>query len=246
MLEHKESIDYVHIEMVLNQQDKNEVISGLFKGVLIKEGFTFILLQSKQDCTNLINLKFYNIMTIEVLREEYKDLTYLTTSKGDQEAGLGIINKLYDKLKDLHINDARNKEIIDVSKYNNVPDDKRNTDNTSEKTPIKRDFKSTNYNRQGSIYQGATSSFQAHDYYNNSAYKKKEAEPYVFKRSSTVPDKARLELMKEKLDQIAAGEFKPVLPEIKNDPAKEENSTENNVKEANLTNPYEEDYMYEC
>ena len=224
-MDYADSIDYVYIEMVFNQLDKNEIVSGLFKGITTKDGFTFILLQGKQEGTNVVNLKFYNIMTIEVLRKKYKDLTYLTIDKEEQKIGFDMLNKLYDELKPLHINSSHSKNIININEYTNVPEDKRLTTN---KTAAKKVVETN-------------SNFQSHNYYRNntsSIYVKKTMVPCVFKRTSTLPGEKILELLQEKLDKINTGEFKPTLPEIMNSPVKD------SAKEIDPVNLYEEDYMY--
>ena len=91
-------IEYIYVEMVFNPKgklNKYDVISGLLQGIKIHLGSTFILLHGKKGATNVVNLAFYDIMTVEVRHKEYKDMTHLTTKDSDQKFALNLLNTLH-------------------------------------------------------------------------------------------------------------------------------------------------------
>ena len=217
-------IEYVYVEMVLNQEDKYEVVPGLFQGIKIKEGSTFILLHGKKDVTNIINLKFYNIMTVEVLHKEHKDMTYLTTSIEDQKAALCILNTAYNKLLESNFVSEKDSDLINITNYINVPEEYY--ESTINNLKNVRD-KSTHiqYNGVGN-FANTNNSFQTQN-------KKKELVPSILSRNgSKKPSKNSLALMQTKIDQINLGKFEQKLPEILEDI--DDQDTTNLYDETNL------------
>ena len=223
MLDNK--IEYVYIEMVLKQNDKYEVIPGLLQGIKEKEGSTFVLLHGKKDITNIINLKFYNIMTIEVLREKQKDMIYFKINLDDQKIALITINKVFNELIQNNYFDDKDIDLINITKYTNVPEDyydgtiiKPKTTSIIQTKPIHSgvgDFANTRTN---------TTAF--------SANKTEELEPSFFNRTKTKkPSKSCLLLIQEKIDQINIGKFDCKLPEILDKPVERAGQEEPNMYE---------------
>lgn len=211
-------IEYIHIEMVFNQKgkpNKYEVVSGLFQGTKTHNDSIFILLHGKKDATNILNLDFYDIMTIEVRYKEHKDITYLTAKSNDQKLALTLLDTLHKNcLKDSSFK-QNEEDLIKISKYINVPKEYYDT-GTQLKTP---EYVNKNYNTV------------ANNSYNSN--KKKEIRPFVFGRvGTTKPSKNHLVLMQKKLDQINANEFECNLPDIF-----VENS---DIKDKNIHNLYDE------
>jgi hypothetical protein len=202
-------IEYVYIEMVLNQEDKYEVISGLLQGIKTKEGSTFILLHGKKDITNIINLKFYNVMTIEVLHKDHKDMTFLNSSADDQKLALGILNKVYEELLKNNFALEKDEDLINILNYINVPEEyyKGTITKSKENNSIQSKSTHTQCNGVGN-FANSDANKSLH-----TPNKKKELVPSIFNRTkSKRPSKASLDLMQKKIDQINLGEFKCDLP----------------------------------
>lgn len=196
---------YVHLEMILNKDTKYDVLSGLFKGIIKKDGETFILLHGLKNSTNVLNTKFYNIMTIEELEDDYKNMTYLTAEKADQTAGFDIIKTLYERLITADFVLRNDRKIIDISKYKDVP--KEHIEGTS----ITNTETNSNTKGHGS-YNQASNRYTGSGYLKTTV--KKEPEPLVFgRKKNKKPNKDAIESMIEKLDKIRAGTYEEVLPE---------------------------------
>lgn len=226
------NIEYVYVEMVLNQEDKYEVVPGLLQGIIVKEGSTFILLHGKKNVTNIINLKFYNVMTIEVLHKEHKDMTYLTVSADDQKSALSILNQVYEKLLENDFASEKDGDLINILKYTNVPEEYYKGTITNLKGVNSTQDKSTHiqYNGVGSFANNdINKSFQTLN-------KKKELAPSIFSRiGSKKPSKNSLILMQKKIDQINFGNFQCDLPDIPEDLTKK-------IDDRDVMNLYNDEY----
>jgi hypothetical protein len=196
---------YVYIEMILNKDSKYDVISGLFKGIIEKDDDKFILLHGLKDSTNVLNLKFYNIMMIEELEEDYKNMIYLNSEESDQKTAMEEVEKLYAKLLSAGIgleNDAR---ILDIKKFKDVP--REYTEGKPIEKPLTHTTTTTStYNNPNTRYAGANGVY-------TKTVVKSDPEPSVLGRTQNKkPLKADLDLMEEKINQIMIGTFVPVLP----------------------------------
>lgn len=220
-------IEYVYVEMVLNKERKYEVVSGMFQGMKVRDGATFILLHGKKDVTNIINLRYYNIMTIEILHKDHKDMTYLTMKDDDQKAALLMLGSVYKTLLEDNLGQNKDGDLINVSRYTNVPEE---CGGTVVKQHSQDKSTHIQYNGVGNFANRSdTSAYRAQT-------KKKEIVPTVFNRSagSKKPNKTSLELMREKIDQINDGNFECALPELIG--ATEEDD--------DITNTYDENHMH--
>lgn len=208
MQEKKHKVDYLYLEMILDRESKFDVVSGLFKGIIEKENQIFIALHGVKGATNVLNLKFYNIMTIEILEEDYRNMAYLTDGKDDQTVGLAMVKSVYKQMIEEKRNFPNDERIIDISTYKDVP--KAYLDGKEIDSGV------TNGTYRSPINKHVTGYPQ-----NNSIPPKKDLTPEFFKRTKAKkPDKERLAALQEKLDQILAGKFEPNLPEIdKEEPA---------------------------
>lgn len=211
-------IEYVYVEMVFDRKDKAnnyEVISGLLQGIKIDKGSTFVLLHGKKGATNIVNSKFYDIMTIEVRHSDHKDMTYLTESDSDQALGLGQLNTIYnDLLKNTaFVPNKEDNDLISVSKYINVPK------NYYGETPTNSsNITNNNFNQH---YSSGVGNFVNNQHVKNVTTvlnKKEKIVPFIFNRTKTKkPNKQSLSQMQIKIDQINKGEFICTIPEIPED-----------------------------
>lgn len=223
-------IEYVYIEMVLNKEHKYEVVSGMLQGIKTRDGVTFILLHGKKEATNIISLRYYNVMTVEILHKDHKDMTYLTTKEDDQKAALTILNNVYKSLLEDNLGQNSDGDLINVSRYTNVPQEYGGTIVKQHSLPNKPSH--MQYNGVGNF---ANRSGSASTY--TPATEKKEIVPAVFNRSvgSKKPSKASLIIMAGKIDQINDGKFVCTLPETVNEEGEEDDG---------ITNLYDNDYLH--
>jgi hypothetical protein len=204
----KTNIYYVYLEMVLNKEAKYDVISGLFKGIMEVGGNTLVLLHGLKNSTDVLNLKYYNIMSIEERTGDYKNMLYLQAEANDQNTALSTLQTMYKELiaagRGL-INDGK---IIDVNKYTNVPKE------FLEGKPI-GGTAGTGGNGVGNFSNPGTRYVATGSNYTKQPVIKKDPEPFIIKRTKNKkPTKAMLALMEEKIQQIREGTFEQELPEI--------------------------------
>lgn len=199
---------YVYLEMILNKDTKYDVVAGLFKGIIEKDDDKFILLHGLKDSTNVLNLKFYNIMMIEELEEDYKNMMYLNSEESDQKMAMEEVEKLYSKMLGAEMGLENDPRILDIKKFKNVPKE------YVEGKPLEKPATSATHttNGVGSFanpnirYTGASGTYAKTPV-------KADPEPSVLGRTQNKkPLKAALDLMEEKINQIMAGTFVPVLP----------------------------------
>jgi hypothetical protein len=202
-------IHYVYLEMVLAKDKNYDVLAGLFKGIVEKKGQKFILLQGLKNATNVLSLKYYNLMTIEVREGDYKNYTYLTCEQVDQDKGLEMVETLNRTLLAAKFGVVNDPTIIDTDKYTEVPDDYKGgkalntgTANTGTASGV------GNFATPGSRYTAGTT-------YTKQTTVKPDPTPGTIKRTKKKkPTKAVLDEMFEKVQQIQAGTFELELPEI--------------------------------
>lgn len=206
--QHNGRTKYVHLEMVLNKDTKYDVVSGLLKGIVEKGDEKFILLHGLKDSTNVLNLKFYNIMTVEQLSDDYRNMMFLTHEESDQTVALESVESFYKELVAAGKVLGNDPTILDIEKYEGVPKE------YLEGKPIEKNVTSSTTTVAGS-YTAPCSRYTAAGTttYTKTAVKK-DPEPTLLSRtSSKKPTKAVLDLMEEKITQIMAGTYIPVLPD---------------------------------
>lgn len=210
------NIRYVYVEMILNKESKNQVISGLFKGLFKDKDEVYVLIEGDEKATAVLNTGFYNVMTVEVLEDEYKNMTYLTAEEEDQKIAMQLLEELNTELLEHNFGMKNDTDIIDVSKYVDVPDEYK------ESTGSKKTYKTESSTNNSSSTTGVGSFARTNRGFGStrsrtSSYTStvsKDPEPSTFTRSnSKKPTKTMLELMKEKLHEINLGTFVANIPE---------------------------------
>lgn len=209
----KRSIKYVYIEMIMDKDSKYDVISGLFKGIIERDGDKFILLHGPKEAVNVLNTRFYNIMSIEELDSEYKNMTYLTSEENDQKEAIKKVEELYDLLILSDYGLKNDQRIINVIKYTDVP--KEYIDGEPVKTT---DLYSAPKNNNSVITYPPVVSYNYNNNVNANVNKtavKKEPEPTLFGRAlSKRPTKSMLDIMESKIEQIMSKTYVHELPKI--------------------------------
>lgn len=199
-----EDIKYISVELVDKSSLRKdcEIISGLFKGLATLEDNNieqlFVLIIGKEeDTTNIYNTKYYNIVSVTILGEDTKAITYFTIDDTDQ-------NKAIELLKSVIIVMEKDKrmlefdpDIIDMATYTDTPD---NIGDVSKTHLCSKTDTSVNV---------------ANNY---TPYEKKEPSPSVIKRTRTKKrTKKELLDMVNKVKDVKNGIFIVKLPEIMED-----------------------------
>lgn len=203
---------YVYLEMILNKDTKYDVVAGLFKGIIEKDDDKFVLLHGLKDSTNVLNLKFFNVMMIEELEDDYKNMIYLNSEVSDQKMAMEEVEKLYSKMLEAGMGLENDPRILDIKKFKNVP--KEYVEGRPLEKPAVTHSTSAAHTTSGVgsfanpniRYAGAGGTYAK-------TAVKADPEPSVLGRTQNKkPLKAALDLMEEKINQIMAGTFVPVLP----------------------------------
>lgn len=203
---------YVHLEMIFSKDKRDDVVSGLFKGILESNGDIFILLHGAKDSTKALNTKFYDFMGIEELEEEYKNLWFFKSLKSDQEEALKIVRSLYKVLLDNGFSLATDPVLVDIEKYSELPE-------------AYKEGKSSVASKGtgGSVYRAPANTYSHAGGYHNrtTTYTPPaavEPEAKFFQRTdSKKPSKSDLDTMFAKMDLIKKNEYKPVLVDTPED-----------------------------
>ncbi len=201
---------YVYLEMILaKDSSKYDVVSGLFKGIYEKGGDKYILLHGLRESTNVLNTKFYNIMMIEELADDYKNMAYMNSEETDQKDAMEMVEELYASLMLAGFGLENDPKILDISKFQEVPKEYIEGKQL-EKTAVTSTTTSTgvgSFAAPGNRFVGAGGVY-------TKTQPKADPEPAVLRRSQAKkPTKAELDLMEEKINQIMNKTFIPVLPE---------------------------------
>lgn len=229
---------YVYVELTYHKESKYDVIAGLYSGMIERNGHTFVIVDGLKGAKNIVNLKYFNIMTIEELKEDYKEFKFFH----EKETDLAL-----EQLKSVHTSLSNSTMkmmvdgssiIVDTSKYIEVPKAYIDCEQIS-KTVVNGNV--------GSYGSGSTGT-PINRYCNNTTssytckptYEKKDPEPALFSRKKgEKPNKTALETMEEKINQIMSGSFKPTLP----DTSKDNNENPSYVNKTNTDYDDNSEYM---
>lgn len=211
---------YVYVELTYHKESKYDVIAGLYKGMMERKGHTFVLINGLKGATNIVNLKFFNIMTIEELKDDHKEFKYF--HEKEKDLSLEELKKSHESLVKCSMMLDQSTNIVDISKYIDVPTAYLECETItkpsvngnvgaygvgSTNNPINRYSNATH-----SSYTGGTTSTYS------KSYEKKDPEPTLFSRKKgDKPNKTALEIMEEKINQIMSGSFTPDLPDTSED-----------------------------
>lgn len=239
-------IKYIYTEMTLNKENKYDTVTGLFMGIVNRNNEKFVLIQGAKDTVAVLNTKFYGIVTVETLKDDYREMLYLKCSEDDQKVGLQLLEELYALLLANDFGMKNDAKILDIEKYKGVPEQYKNPV-VDYSAPV-----SGATSTAGPSYQtGAASKTPAYNTYaGNTTYyttvAKKDPQPALLGRTKTKkPTKAELDLMQEKIDQIKAGTFTSELPETLGDVVATETDTKKDAagRAVNYYNGADDEYF---
>lgn len=199
---------YAIVELVGEKGTANSIEKGLFKGIKNEIEDSFLWIKSGNTIAKSCNLKYYNVLSIETYDGDVRTFTFFMADENEQkeahEALKGVFNGF------AHILDERDPELIDVSKFTDVPENfGSHTSGKIFKSGTSVPYGTSAYNRSQQTN------------YSSSAFIRKEPEPFPFKRGTKKPTKAALKKINKKLDLIVKGEYKYELPLIEKEAAKE-------------------------
>jgi hypothetical protein len=229
-----EDIKYIAIETI-NKDDKDAsaVVSGLFKGIKIRKNETteadetFFMVHDEKDSTFVLNNEFYNVISIEVLEETVRTMTYFMMTDEDQITANLMLSNLMVNLAEKKMVLENDSTMVDIKKFKEVPEEvlKGNTI---------------------AVKSGAhTSGVGASKTYIPTTYVRKEATPLLWKRRSKMPTSEALTELASKVSSLETGELKINTPKLsEDDEKKDEKATEADVVGAKGITYNEDDYPY--
>lgn len=217
--------------------DKPE--AGLFRGVRTRteNNLTLKLVlighQDKPDNIKALNTEVFNIMTLTLVYGQTKEMIVFKNSVEDQKQAYEMLDELVKLVKKDELMLANDPDIVDVSKYETVPDEFF----AAQKEPAKSTG-STNGVYSKTTYNGGTNTQS--DYQKRQEEEKKEKErqeklrwtPFLIDRKSEKLQVKDLNAIKKKVLAIAAGEFVRELPSIAGDEKKEDKKEDKKTSQA--------------
>ncbi len=209
-------IKYVIVEMIENNQEKavsDSIRTGLFQGIRShkssdKDNDALVILESKEKVLYLLNLRYYNILSLKKSDGSSKIATYFRASPDDQSKAFNMITDIMTGMHAAERTDKNDCTLINLETYSDLPDDF-----TSIKTDIKAGGGSTI--SRSSVYTPKTISPIKKTV--KPVITKNEIKPQFFKRGSKKLSEADLKEMEKKIEEIASGKLKVELPVVDND-----------------------------
>jgi hypothetical protein len=219
----KESaIKYALIEMIKNNETKlvaTSIVVGLFKGIKCEAASTaedakqqvFILLEEKDKAIRALALDYYNIMSLEKYDGMERTVTFFRASEEDQNAAFDMAANIVNELHVAERTVKSDENIIDITTYTEIPAVYGTSLESREANTAKSHIGGLNTTRS-----------TVQNNHVGTVYKKKEPEPFFFKRKGRALAQKTLETMRNKVLQIAIGQYEPVLPEIDGEEGEED------------------------
>lgn len=236
------AIKYVYIEMIHNMETRHDVVAGLFKGVIEHNEKTFVLVHGLENATSALNTDFYNVMSLVVAEDTYKNMTFFNATEEDQEKATKAVADVFAELKGAGYTLANDGKVIAITRYVDVPDD------YLKGKPVNNAYGATA--AAGTAGAGVGQFAGRNGHYRQSPHNaasytkvvpKKDPEPTVFGRTKTKkPSKEALDLMIEKIDAIKSGTTVPQWPDL----CDEKNSGANTAKKSAVDDDYDENDIY--
>ncbi len=201
-------IKYAAVEVIRNNgKTADDIECGAVMGICRRKDdketiIPFLAVVNSTNSIRLYNLNEYHIVTFDVLDDDIRYMTVYTDTEEDQAAAVLMIDQLVAQMAEsghLMANDAH-KELIDVEKYEDMPDAVLEGKNLSD------DTKKTNTSSSSSS-QGYTKTST-----HTSTYTKTEPTIMSVKRKGKLPSPDRLIKMRDKVMLLASGELEmPIL-----------------------------------
>jgi len=215
-------LNYAAITIKTKEENVNAGVYGLLLGYrsLISDDKTdhtetdssFIWIY-KNKCVYLYSLKYYNIESVEISVGNHGKTSQFTNFKGREDEAVKSVLEIIEALKEQ--NKMQSNGLIDVHKYESLPAELKGYLDDGKQTTVQQSAtKHTNGVNSGSTKSVMDLYKNRNDkVYTSTIYKAKNAETFFIERTSRYPVPKALEDMKEKIEKIKNGTYKP--PKLK-------------------------------
>ncbi len=213
-------LKYVIVEMIENSKEKavsKSIKSGLLKGVKAhrrpgqdeKESDVLIVLEDKGNVLYLLNLSFYNILSIKKSDGATKVATYFRANEDDQAKAFEMIAEVMTGMHAAERTDKNDSTLINLETYTNLPDDFSSTkaDDNTTTTISKSSTYTPTVSRSSNVNRSIIKPVKVDN----------EIKPFFFKRGSKKPTEEALKEMEKRIKDITSGKLKIKLPVIAGD-----------------------------
>ncbi len=210
-----EDIKYVAVEMInKDDRDASAVIAGLFKGVKIRKNETtaadetFFMVHDEKDSTFVLNNEFHNVISIEILSEADKAMTYFMMTEEDQITAASMLSNIIKDLAKKKMVLENDSTMVDISKFKDVPENILKGNSTATKAGA---------HKAGASTYSSTKIGTNTPYTPVAPYVRKESTPHLWKRRSRKPTKEALMTLALKVSAIETGKLKIKIPKLPED-----------------------------
>lgn len=209
----KNSLRYAIVEMLFGDEKNNVITKGLFRGINEENNTRFVILEVRvkgKPTFQILNPELYNIMSIEVYDGCEKTYLYFRAESKDQRIAMKCLYDTLDLME--HFTEGDEKNIIDTSKYTDVPKCMgiESSPSPSVVKPVNNPttHKQVNCGNVGGLY--GSSRFSNYSV-------KKDPTPTAFSRKTKKPTEDMLKELRRKMELIAKGKYEYELPVAKGD-----------------------------
>lgn len=220
-------IKYVGIELMrADAKSTDTPETGLFRGIRTRTDgdvtLTLILLGHKDKPDNIrgLNAAVFNLMTLMFMYGQTKEMIVFKNDDADQLQGVELMGAVIEQLKEDKLMLVNDPEIVDVSKYEEVP-----TEFFSPKTDNKTNGVGSGvYSKTGGTGTSPTNwqKKQEEEKIEKERQEKMRWTPFKLERKGDLPALKDLNIIKKKVLMLAAGEYEKELPPIPGDEDEEE------------------------
>lgn len=227
-------LKYAIVEIVSKTGSSGQIQIGLFKGLQKFDADNFLWLETGKNVSRAFNMTEHNVLSLETYDGFSRRYTYFLAEEHDQIEAKKRLEDAFTALSRIAL--KKDGLLLDVSKFESVPADFAKSPGKLPNTSAPRTGTAT---ASAAGPPGNTNHKTSHSY--GTGYTTAKPEPFAWKRSTRKPTKRALEILREKLDAIAKGEYEAKLPRIKSESEPKE---EDNKKRTAADNPYTADEVY--
>lgn len=229
------NLKYAIVEIVSKNGSSGQIQIGLFKGTQKFDTDDFLWLETGKNVSRAFNMAEHNVLSLETYDGFARLYAYFLAEEYDQREAKKRLENAFTALSRIAL--KKDGLLLDANKFESVPADFAKSPGKLPNTNAQRTGTATASAAAGPL--GNTNHKTSHSY--GTGYTTAKPEPFAWKRSTRKPTKRALEILREKLDAIAKGEYEAKLPRIKSEPEPKE---EDNSKRTAADNPYTADEVY--
>lgn len=229
-----EKLKYAIVELIAEKGRAPTIECGLLRGIgEDKEGDDFLWMVTNRKVARGCSLAYYNILSVVTFDGRAKVYTFFMADEDEQKEARKVAEGAYEGLKDLA--SVEGTELLDVSKFQNVPEDFGKLNIVSNVRSAAQQHTGTPTGQGQKDWYGKGSSCN----FTNPTYTvDTDPKPFSWKRKTKKPTKNALEALREKLDLIAKREYKFAPRVIKGE---EEEEKEEKADSNHMLQGYEDD-----